>query len=92
MHGAILAEDVSVTNSQIAAAGPVELQVLRLMPDHRAHVDLVVASDFRMPGDVRVCPNPRSRADLHVFFDDNVRADLDGRIDLRLLAFTIAVE
>ena len=54
MHRAVLAEDVPVADLQIAPAGPVELQVLRLMPDHRAHVDFVIASDFRVAGKVGV--------------------------------------
>ena len=79
MHRAVLAKDVAVADPQIAAAVAVELQILWLMPDDRAHVDLVVPPDLRVARDIRVGPNPCPRANLHVLLDDRMRPDLDGR-------------
>ena len=56
------------------------------MPDHRAHVDFVVASDLRVPCQISIRPNPRPRADLHVLLDHHIRSHIDGRIEFRFRA------
>ena len=86
MHGAILAKDIAVADLQIAAAPAVELQVLRLMTEDRAHVNLILAPDLRVSGEIGVRQNPRPRANLHMFLDDHMRPDLDRRVQFRLRA------
>src|ERR1039457_6276463 len=74
----LIAEHIAVADLQITAAGTVEFQILRLMSDDCAHVDLIVLSDLRVPREISVRPNPRPRANLHVLLDDHICPHLDG--------------
>ena len=84
MDGTVFPENIPVANAQVAPRPPVKLQVLRFVPDHRAHVNLIVAANDCMPGNVRIRPHPRARPNLDVIFNDGMRPDVDRWIEFRL--------
>ena len=56
------------------------------MSDDCTHVNLVVPANLRVPGHKCIRPYLRAGANLHVFLNNCVRPDSDGRIKFRLWA------
>ena len=70
-----------VADDEIALAALVGL-ILRGVSDHGMRMNLAIATDGRMAGNVRVGIDFRARADLHGTVDDRVGPDRDIRRDL----------
>ena len=83
MHCDMLAENIVVADAHARRFGFI-FQILRHVADHAARVKLIVRTNLRDAGQINVRPHDAMRAEFYTRVNHGIRADADGRVQLRL--------